>query len=415
MNLYSVESLLILFVVAAAFFLLLGPRTRQLAFAACSIGFLSSYLPGPLSWAVLLTFLLSGFGCGLLLRGRPSRLLLGGYLVLLVAAFAILKRYDVIKPIVPRRLLDLPVEIVGLSYMLFRQIHFLVNVMQEQIERPTLWSYLNYQLNPFTLLAGPIQRYQDFQAYWEDPVPLHRDRHDALKAYLRLFLGIIKVVLISEAFRAVYERMLAQLDGGAPAGRPATDRGRLRADALFLHVLSLLEFLGLLRHCDRRCGTARAQAAGELPFAVLGAQHPRLLDALAHHAGPLDPRLPVHSILQGGRRALAVACHSRGGDRLFRGLHAGGDLARLDVELPGLRPPPRRGASAAKLWETAIVRYAGRPGLKRYLKSSVIRGIATVGTFHYACFTLLFFAMDLDHGRHILGTVLGSFMRSYRG
>ena len=60
----------------------------------------------------------------------------------------------------PQRSLDLRVEIVGLSYMLFRQIHFIVDSMQGQIERPTLWAYLNYQLNPFTLLAGPIQRYQ---------------------------------------------------------------------------------------------------------------------------------------------------------------------------------------------------------------------------------------------------------------
>ncbi len=59
------------------------------------------------------------------------------------------------------------------------------------------------------------------------------------------------------------------------------------------------------------------------------------------------------------------------------------------------------------------MRYAGRPGLKKYLKSAPIRGIAMVGTFHYACFTLLFFAMDLDRGRRILGTVLGSFTRGY--
>ena len=68
------------------------------------------------------------------------------------------------------------------------------------------------------------------------------------------------------------------------------------------------------------------------------------------------------------------------------------------------------GASAAKFWEVAIIRRSGRPGLKQYLKSATIRRIATVCTFHYACFTLLFFAMDLEKGRRILATVLGHFV-----
>ena len=52
--------------------------------------------------------------------------------------------------------------LVGLSYMLFRQIHFVVDAMQGQIEQFSFWTYLNYQLNLFGLQAGPIQRYQEF-------------------------------------------------------------------------------------------------------------------------------------------------------------------------------------------------------------------------------------------------------------
>jgi alginate O-acetyltransferase complex protein AlgI len=71
------------------------------------------------------------------------------------------------------------------------------------------------------------------------------------------------------------------------------------------------------------------------------------------------------------------------------------------------------GASAAKLWETAIVRYAGRPGLRKYLKPAAIGRVATVGTFHYACFSLLFFAMDLGRGQRILVKVLGALAQGY--
>ena len=50
------------------------------------------------------------------------------------------------------------------------------------------------------------------------------------------------------------------------------------------------------------------------------------------------------------------------------------------------------GASAAKLWENRIIAARGRAGLKKYMKSARIRAAAIVLTFHYQCFTLLFFA-----------------------
>ena len=58
------------------------------------------------------------------------------------------------------------IAVVGLSYMLFRQIHFLVDVSQQQIERVSLWAYANYQLNLFTILSGPIQRYEEYDEQW---------------------------------------------------------------------------------------------------------------------------------------------------------------------------------------------------------------------------------------------------------
>ena len=63
------------------------------------------------------------------------------------------------------------------------------------------------------------------------------------------------------------------------------------------------------------------------------------------------------------------------------------------------------GVSAAKLWENTIVRRYGRAGLSRYLASPVIRWTAIFATFHYACFTLFFFAFDLDQALKILRIV----------
>ena len=197
-----------------------------------------------------------------LLERRPNRRYSQLYLVALVGAFAVLERYELVKLALPSRLLELNLEIVGLSYILFRQLHFLVDMTQGQIERPSLWAYLNYQLNPFTLLAGPIQRFQDFQAYWQNPVPSLLDRHEILKACLRVFVGIIKIAVIGAVFHAGYERLLLRLDGGSPALAERVEIAcYIRPYALLLRILSLLEFLGVLRRRDSRRELLRAQAA----------------------------------------------------------------------------------------------------------------------------------------------------------
>jgi D-alanyl-lipoteichoic acid acyltransferase DltB (MBOAT superfamily) len=147
MSVTSLEFLLLLFLGTAVFFRLPSARLRQLAFTAGTAGFVYSYVPDPAGWVVLLGFVLSGYGCAELLRRRPSRVLFTSYIILLIATFAFLKKYDFLKLCIPERFLDLHLQIVGLSYILFRQIHFIVDVMQGQIERPALWAYINYQFN----------------------------------------------------------------------------------------------------------------------------------------------------------------------------------------------------------------------------------------------------------------------------
>ena len=84
--------------------------------------------------------------------------------------------------------------------MLFRQIHVLVDAAQGQIERISLWSYVNYQLNLFTILAGPIQRYQDFDEQWRTLQPVLADPHELLRNCLRLLVGVLKIALIAPLF-----------------------------------------------------------------------------------------------------------------------------------------------------------------------------------------------------------------------
>ena len=173
-------------------------------------------LPNLASLAALVIFLGSGYVMARVLQKWPSGWLLSSYLVLLVAAFLVLKQYAVLDWVLPHALMQSPmrilgipirdgvlqhvVRITGLSYMLFRQIHVLVDAAQGQIEHISLWSYVNYQVNLFTILAGPIQRYQDFDEQWQTLQPVLADPHELLQNCLRLLLGVLKIALIAPLF-----------------------------------------------------------------------------------------------------------------------------------------------------------------------------------------------------------------------
>ena len=201
-NVAGIEFIAAVLAAASFFFWLPTVRFRQAIWSCGNLFVVWLLLPNQTSLLVLPIFLASGYAMALLLRRRPSTWLLSGYLTLLVAAFLVLKRYPVLDWVPPPALLGSPlvifgipirdgvlehvVRITGLSYMLFRQIHFLVDAAQGQIERLSSWTYLNYQINLFTILAGPIQRYQDFDEQWQTLEPALADPQELLQNCMRL-------------------------------------------------------------------------------------------------------------------------------------------------------------------------------------------------------------------------------------
>ena len=87
----------------------------------------------------------------------------------------------------------------------------------------------------------------------------------------------------------------------------------------------------------------------------------------------MDPRLPVHAHVQAGGRALAETGPVAGLDLFFLAFlvagawHGGTANFLIYGALQGL------GASAAKIYENAIVAARGRKGLKEYMKSPGMR------------------------------------------
>src|SRR5262249_39544986 len=121
MSFSSLQFLAALLLISTFFFYIPRREWRQVLLAACNAAFLAALIPNVFSFIVLTAFLLSGYALGRLLIRRPSNMLLATYLFVLVTAFVIIRKYDLVTAYLPQSFVTHSVSIVGLSYMLFRQ------------------------------------------------------------------------------------------------------------------------------------------------------------------------------------------------------------------------------------------------------------------------------------------------------
>ncbi len=351
MSVCSIEFLLLLLLVSAAFFWLPGVRSRQVLLALCNAGFLYSLVPDAIAWVALGLVLGTGYAVTKVLLVHPRRPILAAYLGLLLAAFLILKQYEFVRVLLPASLFERTVAVVGLSYMLFRQIHVLVDALQGQIEGFSLWTYLNYQLNLFGLLAGPIQRYQEFQQCWDRLEPILTDGYQLCRAYLRVFVGVVKIVVAATACLAMYDRLADGLAHGTPT--ETLTAGRAVAKFLLLFYLyPAYIYFNFSGYCDMVIGGASLlglKMPENFDWPFLSRNMIEYLDAVAPDTRLLDPGLRLHSHVQSHRGAMAAPGSFPGLPLLLRRLVLDGGLARFDVELRHLRPVERLGRVGGKI------------------------------------------------------------------
>ncbi len=181
------------------------PLWRSSILLLASVVFIASQVSQPLQLLPLIAFVLSGYALVELLRRSRSNagLYLGVGLVL--ALFIVLKRFSFLPEGFGLPFLYL---IAGLSYVLFRIIHLMVDAQQGELDRRVpLLSYLNFTLNFLTFTAGPIQRYQAFDTTQAQPRVLDRQR--VFEAFGRIVAGFVKVAAVS----AVFEYLFSNLSG----------------------------------------------------------------------------------------------------------------------------------------------------------------------------------------------------------
>jgi alginate O-acetyltransferase complex protein AlgI len=395
----SIEFIALLLLLTSGYFYVPSARGRRAVLSACSVGFIAQFLPNLESAAFLAAFLVVGYAVGCRLRARPDLRLFAFYLVVLVAVFGVVQRYAVAELLLGDLIRGHTVVVIGISYMLFRQIHFNVDAMQGQIPQSTLWSYLNYQINFLALVAGPIQRYQEFAHCWNDSKPLFETRHEVLKTYLRIFIGVICVAGISTALLDAHDSMyaaLAKADPKAAAGAPLATT--LKALAVF-YLYPVYMYFNFAGYCDIVIGGA----------ALIGIRLPENFDRpyLARNILDFWTRwhqslgfwvrdylfTPMYKSLAewDSRKAPALAFLCYFVAFVVMGIWHGTGLGFLIFGLLH-----GAGASSAKLWEMYLVRTRGRKGLRQYLQSPGVRFIAILCTLHYFAFSLLFFSNGLE-------------------
>jgi D-alanyl-lipoteichoic acid acyltransferase DltB (MBOAT superfamily) len=407
MNVCSIEWVACLLVFSALFYLIPSARLRQFLLAAGNLGFIATMMPNAAAWMALAAFVGAGYLAACVLKRSPRKSILVLYLAGLLSAFVFCKQYAFLKLLLPEALFQKVIATVGWSYILFRQIQVAVDAYQGQIENLAFWNYLNFQLNVFGFVAGPIQRYQDFCQSWRELAPILSDLESILLAYLRLFVGVLKITVLAGPLLAKYKAWDFLLGNAVMMGQATHARLTLRFIGLF-YSYPLYIYFNFSGYCDMVIAGA----------SLFGLKMPENFDQPYLSRNMIEFWTRWHRTLGLWIRdyiftpmymALVTRWPAKAPHLAFLCYFAAFFLAGVWHGsswnfvaygiLNGL------GLAATKLWETYLIKRLGRPGLRSYLQNPVIRVAAVVFTLNFACLTILFFGSDFRQTLYLLKQV----------
>ena len=202
----------VLFALAAAllFHAVSNPLYRKLILTGANLIFIGSYLTEIRQVLPLAFFLLFGYGMIELVRRRRSGLALAGGLAATLALYIFLKRFSFIEDLAT---LPFAYLIIGLSYILFRIVHLMIDARTEPWEKPIeMWSFLNYTCNFLTMVSGPIQRYDDFRR-GEQALSGVLAPEVVYRSFSRIIVGFVKVLVISATANYLFQDISSHIVG----------------------------------------------------------------------------------------------------------------------------------------------------------------------------------------------------------
>ena len=168
-----------------------NPSFRRVVILSANVLFYLSLLDTPRSGWAFLGFVSLGYVCVCLVPVNRRLPLVALGVVLVVGTFIVLKRYFTLGALIP---IYPTYAVIGLSYVLFRILHLLVDRAQGMVpERPTPLGYAAYVAFFPALLSGPIHDYAEFNAALA-PAVLSRDFPGAA---VRLVRGLFKIIVVA--------------------------------------------------------------------------------------------------------------------------------------------------------------------------------------------------------------------------
>jgi alginate O-acetyltransferase complex protein AlgI len=374
---------------------------RQAILAVANLVFLASVVPTKRSAALLALCVFATYVALCLVRDRRFRGLVPATICVVLVAFLFLKRYTFIEWMLPEHVWQKVPEVIGISYMLFKFIHMLVDQSQGQLAPFTLASYVNYQLLFFTITAGPIQRYNDFYEYWTAREPAVPDARGAVNDWSRLLSGTIKVGLLAPLAWDFFERSQTRLLASSPADA-------LEQFTIFFYSYPVFMYLNFSGYTDIVVAAAR----------LIGLTLPENFDRPYLARNVLDFWNRWHISLTHWIRDYVFMTSYKASVTRFpkhaKGLGYG--LLFFSLFLAGVWHGSTAGfavfgvihglgVAINRCYADVLKGRLGREGLKRYEKNRLIHWVAVLMTVHFVCFAFIFFSSGVEGAARILGVV----------
>lgn len=358
---------------------------RVAVFLAVNLVFAFSYW-GPTALPLGLGYVLLGYVLAKCVRGRGS-----WALALSLAALAaplIFLRGAGPDPDEERLAFATLVAFAGLSFLFFKMAHVVIDSAGGAIDRLPFDRYVNYCLNFTTLLLGPIQRYQDFEAQWEGRTPpLPDDIEPRLDAMNRILRGLVKAFALAP-WLAPY---IMQPELPIEVMTPAELLFRCYAFYLFLY----LDFSG---YCDVMIGVGtlmgiRPPENFHLPFASRNVSaywlrvHRSLTLWLTDYI--FTPLYRFGLSRGAGRFAFATLAMSLMVTMLVAGVWHGPTMNFVFFGLVhGLALVVMHG------YDALMSRWIGKARFRKLSEAPLVTGLAVLITFNFTSLAYLFFALD---------------------
>jgi alginate O-acetyltransferase complex protein AlgI len=250
MNVASLDFLGFSLVVAIVYNLGRPLAWRQAVMTVANLAFLATFSMKLLSWLPFAAFIVLGYISYLLIRNRINGAFLP-FLCAVLVSFFWLKKYTFLPS---QSFLTFPYVTLGLSYILFRILHLLIDTHEQVIDDfvgPV--AFLNYTLNFTAVISGPIQRYQDYAASQLAAERPGLDIIDAGQAMERIVFGYFKISVMGFVLQTLQNHFLNGLSATAASPLAA----RVFSGALIGASYPLYLYFNFSGYTDIVIGVAR--------------------------------------------------------------------------------------------------------------------------------------------------------------